>query len=523
MFASVLVADSDENLRELLKHVLEGAGYAVVSVADSVEAHKCLEQFEFDVVVCDVLFQGPSGTSFLTEVRQQTPQSEVIATTAHATLDAAIESLRAGVFDFLQKPFKALEVLSTVSRAVERRNLLSATALYKACQVIFDTRDPVQLPERVVRVAADIMRADSVALLLQRPEGDSHIAYSVGIKPGRAAENLLSLGEWIAQNEGNNRSPKLLPEDLGQDKRFVGVKAAVGSLSIIAFPLLSGERLIGILFLGREASSKAFRKNDIELVAVLASQVVLALENVRLLHQIVLTERLATVGQFAASVAHDIRNPLTYVHGNLMLLTEILEDLSRSKAGLPQAFEKFPSAIAEALVGADFITDLVSDIGKLARTNDQNQVSCDLNEAVRSAIRISGTTVRRKAVITTELGPDVVIVGNIGRVSQVFMNLLSNAAQAIDEPDGQLGEIKVITRRDGDQAFAEISDSGPGIVDEDLKRVFEPFFTTKPAGEGTGLGLSICRDIVNSYGGELSVESMPGSSTTFVASFKIAK
>ncbi|MBW1873572.1 MAG: response regulator, partial [Deltaproteobacteria bacterium] len=397
MDASVLVADSDENLRELLKHVLEGAGYAVVSVADSVEAHKCLEQVEFDVIVCDVLLQGPSGARFLTEVKQQMPQSEVIATTAHATLDAAIESLRAGVFDFLQKPFKALEVLSTVSRALERRNLLTATALYKACQVIFDTRDPVQLPERVVRVAADIMRADSVALQLQSPEGALHIAYSVGIKPGRAAENLQSLGQWIAQSEGDNRSPKLLPEDLGQDSCFVGVRAAVGDQSVIAFPLLSGDRMIGILFLGREPSSKAFRKNDMELVAVLASQVVLALENVRLLHQIVLTERLATIGQFAASVAHDIRNPLTYVHGNLMLITELFEDISRSEAGLPPGFEKILSAIAEALVGADFITDLVSDIGKLARTNEQDLLSCDLNEAVRSAIRISGTTVRKKA------------------------------------------------------------------------------------------------------------------------------
>jgi len=174
-------------------------------------------------------------------------------------------------------------------------------------------------------------------------------------------------------------------------------------------------------------------------------------------------------------------------------------------------------AVKDAREGAHRISDIVRDMRALARTDEDEAGGWfNLNDAIRSALRIARMETAQQASVHAELVDGLVVKGNPGPVSQVFVNLLVNAAQALAEGAGERKEIRIIARRESDQAVIEVSDTGPGIPPERLHRLFQPFFTTK--GTGTGLGLSISRNIVRRFGGDISVRSVPGDGTVFTVS-----
>jgi len=173
--------------------------------------------------------------------------------------------------------------------------------------------------------------------------------------------------------------------------------------------------------------------------------------------------------------------------------------------------------VLDAREGAHRISDIVRDMRSLARTDDEDGGWFDLNEAIRSALRIARLETTQRADVQAQLAEGLLVRGSPGPVSQVFVNLLVNAAQAIAEGSGRRGEIRVTTRREADLAVIEVSDTGPGIPSELLPRLFQPFFTTKGS-TGTGLGLSISRNIVRRLGGEIAVRSVPGDGTVFTVS-----
>ncbi|HEX4515754.1 MAG TPA: ATP-binding protein, partial [Polyangiaceae bacterium] len=136
--------------------------------------------------------------------------------------------------------------------------------------------------------------------------------------------------------------------------------------------------------------------------------------------------------------------------------------------------------------------------------------------AMDTSLRLAWNEVRHRAVVIKDYGDDLPRVrGNDARVGQVFLNLIINATHAMTGESPSANTLRLVTRRDGDRVVAEVHDNGPGISPENLKRIFTPFFTTKPRGVGTGLGLSICRRIVESFGGEIGVETAVGRGTTF--------
>jgi CheY-like chemotaxis protein len=252
-----------------------------------------------------------------------------------------------------------------------------------------------------------------------------------------------------------------------------------------------------------------------------------------------MSERLAAIGQLAASVAHEINNPLACVLANQGFLRSGLDELGRKldlaaganagkAAGGPgkeraaaEILDELRQVLTDAAEGAASVRNIVRDMRALARSDD-SPTEVDINEAIRSALRVTRAEIRHHAKVTTELGADVEVMGNGGRLSQVFINLLVNAAQAIEEKSGVGGEIVVTSRRKADDVIVDVSDSGPGINPASLARLFEPFFTTKGSTAGTGLGLSISRDIVRRYGGELRAVSTLGQGATFMVTLPAA-
>jgi signal transduction histidine kinase len=253
---------------------------------------------------------------------------------------------------------------------------------------------------------------------------------------------------------------------------------------------------------------------------VLAAQARIALENDRLLQHVASSDRLVALGQLAASIAHEIRTPLTYVLENAGYIAEHLPRFAPPESTLPTretvTFTQMRRAASDAVDGANRMRDIIRDIGALASADESTRLPFDLKEAVRASLRMAEAELRGRATVSLRMDGDTHVVGSVGRLSQVFVNLLVNAVQAIGNERAREGRIVMTVRREGDRVIAEVSDNGPGIAPAMLNRVFEPFFTTKPAGQGTGLGLFLCRNIVRRHGGDLHVRSMPQHGTTFV-------
>lgn len=229
-------------------------------------------------------------------------------------------------------------------------------------------------------------------------------------------------------------------------------------------------------------------------------------ERHRLRAKLVVSDRMASLGTLAAGIAHEINNPLSYVIGNLQLVAETLRD---SPDG------DLIAAIGDASDGAERVRKIVSGLRVFSRSEDEKRVALDVRGALEAAIRLTANEVKHRARLVTELGEVPRVIGDDARLTQVFINLLVNAAHAIS--DGKSDENRITARTFTDaqgRAVVEISDTGAGMTPEVLARVFDPFFTTKDVGEGTGLGLSICHGIIEGLGGQISLDSAPGIGTT---------
>src|SRR5262249_22434613 len=228
-------------------------------------------------------------------------------------------------------------------------------------------------------------------------------------------------------------------------------------------------------------------------------------------------EKMSTVGVLAAGILHELATPLSYVQSNLEQASQelsALEDNPRTRA--------LRSELADALEGSQRAATIVRDLRIFARGNDGALGAFDVNDAVRMALRMAQHELKQRATVVTELGQIPQVVGQLTEVSQVFLNLLVNAAQAIDPGDPKRHRVHVVTAVAGERALARVSDTGAGITPDALTRIFDSFFTTKPAGVGTGLGLAISRDIVNRIGGAIRVESTVGQGTTFTVELPLA-
>jgi signal transduction histidine kinase len=253
-----------------------------------------------------------------------------------------------------------------------------------------------------------------------------------------------------------------------------------------------------------------------------------------LLHQ----EKLASIGQLAAGVAHEINNPMGFIMANLNTLKEYADSLEKYfllvDESLPDsrhpAFQEakkqldldyiradLQPLLAESTEGAERVRRIVMDLKDFARPDEQAMHDADLNHLLQSTINIVRNELKYVAQLDLQLGELPRIVCHPQQINQVVSNLLVNAAYAIE----QQGTITVRTWQDGDLVVLSVADTGKGILPENMNRIFDPFFTTKDVGKGTGLGLSISYDIVKKHGGEIAVESTIGVGTTFTVKLPV--
>ena len=254
--------------------------------------------------------------------------------------------------------------------------------------------------------------------------------------------------------------------------------------------------------------------------------------------QLVQSEKLASIGQLAAGVAHEINNPIGYVRSNIgslqdyvTRLFEVLDAYQAEEAALPEAAraninkakqaadfdylrDDIQDLIRESAEGTERVRKIVQDLRDFSRSDTGQQwQAADLHQGLESTLNIANNEIKYRADVVREYGQLPLVECLPSQLNQVFMNLFVNAAQAI--PDGRRGTLRIRTGHDGEQVWIEIEDNGCGIAPEALARIFDPFFTTKPVGKGTGLGLALSYGIIQKHHGTITASSAPGNGTLF--------
>jgi signal transduction histidine kinase len=238
-------------------------------------------------------------------------------------------------------------------------------------------------------------------------------------------------------------------------------------------------------------------------------------EQRKLQEQLMVSDRMASVGTLASGVAHEINNPLASVMANLHLAVHGIADLA-ARLGASTELDELREELDDAAHAAERIRNIVRDLRIFSRSERETTEPVDVQRVMESTLRMAWNELRHRARLVKTYGKVAPVEASESRLGQVFLNLVVNAAQAIPEGRTDANEIRISTRTGDDgRVIVEIADTGPGIPPNVLKQLFTPFFTTKPVGVGTGLGLSICERIVTGFGGTIEVESELGKGTVF--------
>lgn len=247
-------------------------------------------------------------------------------------------------------------------------------------------------------------------------------------------------------------------------------------------------------------------------------------------------EKMASIGQLAAGVAHEINNPMGFIRSNLGTAKVYVQKLNslaplvrdggggRLKAAwqagdMDFVMEDFAALLDESIAGADRVARIVADLKTFSDVDRAGEELCNINDSVVSVCNIASSRIPAGVHLSMELDDSPSLRCRPGRLNQALLNLLLNALQAV----GQQGEIRLKTEYGDGEILVHVIDSGEGIPKERLSRIFEPFFTTRPVGQGTGLGLTVCRDIVQAHGGSISVESKVGVGSHFTVHLPLGR
>lgn len=236
-------------------------------------------------------------------------------------------------------------------------------------------------------------------------------------------------------------------------------------------------------------------------------------------------EKLASIGELAAGVAHELNNPIGFVNSNIDALREYIPELEKhiryleDKCGPDEGkspskdiefiLADIPDLVDESLEGLSRVTSIVKSLKDYARVDLEDRMDYDINDGIEATLTVSRNTYKYVADIDKQLSEVPLLVANGNQINEVLLNLFVNAAQAIEEEQRkEKGTITVRTYADAQYVYCEVIDDGPGISDENIRKIFDPFFTTKEPGKGTGLGLNIAYNTITSkHEGEITVVS----------------
>jgi PAS domain S-box-containing protein len=538
----ILHLEDDPRDTDLIAHTMksEGMDFSIRRVdakADFIEALAG----PFDLILSDYslpAFSGPAALELAMRIRPDLP---FIFVSGKMGEDLAVESLKQGAMDYVLKSF-----LSRLPPAVDRAMKMAQARKEKA------------LAEQELNKIRDIL-----AVII---ENSKDSIWSVDADQRLMTINSVAAARFKAtigadMKAGMKMDEHIVPQErpiwLGWFHRAMSgedfqveysVNRPTGDIEaeLSINPIRTGGAITGVAVFSRDMTERNRAQREI-----LKQRDELEKVNARLLEnqaQLIQSEKMASLGQLSAGVAHEINNPMAFVTSNLRTLAQYarsvkavaeacgsLQEAARghSDPAVAEAAEKAEAVIrerkyeslledldgliGESLDGAQRVNEIVQSLKSIARVDDKALEPTDINRCLEEALKLAWNELKYKCAVRKTLGDLPAVQGRSGQLKQVFINLLVNAAQAIPEK----GVVSIRTSADKGRIRVEIEDDGSGIPEENLPKVFTPFFTTKPVGQGTGLGLPISYGIIRNHHGEMEVRSKAGQGTTFIITLPV--
>jgi len=557
----ILVAEDNTITRRLLKRVLEKLGHQVLTARDGQEAWNRFKENDIRVVISDWMMPQMDGLALCRRIRAAGDRQYVyiVILTAKDQKEDLIEVFRAGADDYITKPFDPEELRASLTKC---ERIVSLEERYRSLEnTLIESRNKLRivfdsLQEEIVAVDAsfNIVSANQSFLEGMQDSFGSVIGTSLfDSKPAGPTWQTDNV-QQLLKDVFAAQAPRQILADI------VGSKQETAHKRIAGLPV-TDERgdVFQVVLVSKDITEDRRKTEKIERLNTelkISSEKIQKKNNAleKALHQlqetqaqILQAEKMASIGQLAAGVAHEINNPTGYVSSNLKTLSKYQEainglvehyqklkgDLSQvaGKNGLPpglytrieqiEALEKsinieflrsdIVALINESREGTERIKKIVLDLKEFAHPGQDRMKPANVNRGLESTLNVVWNEFKHKARVVKDFGELPEISCFPQQLNQVFMNILLNAAQAIDDS----GEIRIRTRLADEHVEIMIQDNGMGIAQENLSRVFDPFFTTKDVGEGTGLGMNIAYNIVKKHSGTIAVESSVGEGTTF--------
>jgi signal transduction histidine kinase len=430
-----------------------------------------------------------------------------------------------------------------VDRVFDRDRSAYRVAVREISEAMVSMLSMKEIGDRILIALTDTMGVDrAMVLLFDAEHGVLQPAGSRGDWDDDALDTVLPADHPIVTYLLARRALSRLDFDDETDAEVrEACRDVFDTLEVeLLVPILFGMDLLGVIAVGHKLSGERLGVDDRQLLRTLANQSAIAIENAKAYDeiaklnatlearvdertqalreaqtQLVQSEKMASLGQLVAGIAHELNNPIGFVHANLQLMDEYIRKLIESKGAGPDA-DRAREALAKLLVrsreGTARVKKIVEDLRTFSRVDQADLQEVDVHDGLDRTISLIEPRLKDGIHVEREYGKLPRIRCYAGQLNQVFMNLLINACDAL----GKKGTIWIRTRPIDGGVRVEIEDNGPGIPVEIRSRIFDPFFTTKPVGKGTGLGLSISHGIVERHGGRIWVESEHGRGTKFV-------
>jgi len=536
---TVLIVDDDKLLREELAKDLKRSFFNVLEASDGMTALELINEEKVDIMLLDVKLPDMDGLELLKRVKRQRPDCEVIVITGFGSEDIAIQSLREGAIDYLEKPIKIDDLTAAVGRAHEKVSQREAVP-YKGVILVIDDDEEVLKRLKIFlekeefsvftssggQEGLDIIEQNKIDVIIS----DIKMKDMNGIEVLQKAKGIYRDIEGImvtGYTDGELAIQSLragamdyIHKPVNLDELLLSINRAIENITLHRNRLYRGRET-------KIASEIISRMNE-ELEKMIEER---SLQLNQTQAQLFQTSKLATLGEMATGLAHEMNQPL----GGIALITTNLRKLLE-KGKLSN--EELETGLNDIDLSIKRMAKVIQHIRTFARQDTLKFVEVEVSSTIDSAMSLLNEQMRLHDIeVTLEIVPDLPkVIGEPYQLEQVWINLISNARDALDERkrQGKLDgpektkyqkRLCISVRPDADTKYIIIGfeDNGVGISREQREKVFEPFFTTKEVGRGSGLGLSISYGIIENHKGKILVEGKKDGGTSVKVKLPVQK
>ena len=537
----ILIVDDEEVVLTFLKEVLQEKGFQVLTALSAKKALELLhDDKECRMVICDIKMPDMNGLELLARLKKERPQLVILMMTAYASWETVTESIQKGAYDYIRKPFSVEDILQSIESAWQRYQLESENTRLKTLFSLFKI-------SRLIEGKIDMQATCRIIFnfLLEHVDAVSSAVVFFD-ESGKNLENFYCGGkafDWMNFLSGKPKKnqPKLFTSTAAghhitqhaQEIEIVEDPAIMGmDLNIFCHPLEHNEVFLGYLLTAKNLQDNLpFSGSDLEFLAIVSQQLAASLSNRRLylilekkiaelqaanekleetkLH-LIQAAKLASAGEMAAGIAHEVGNPIFSIRGTSELMLSRKERYQFSAEVID-----FLNIIRKQAARAQ---DVANSLMTFAQKKDFHAQDLDINAIINNTLALMKVLFFKKNIeVRLDLMEDLSSVrGDKNQLSQVVFNILLNARDALDY---QGGIVEIITREAEGHVLVEITDNGHGISPENIPKIFFPFFTTKDVDKGHGLGLSVSYGIMERHEGKITVKSEPGKRTVLTIIF----